>query len=49
MSIFFETFNEKIKNLWNKVHLLNKPIHPYLTWTFGLIKSRADFEDLQIQ
>jgi hypothetical protein len=47
MSIFYETFSERIKNLWHQANRLNKPIRNDISWTFGVVRGRADFADLQ--
>lgn len=47
MSIYYDTFKDRIKNLWNKAITLDKPLHKDITWTVGLINGRADFDDLQ--
>lgn len=48
MSQFHKIFGEKVKKVWNLAHQLNKPIDNNLPWTFGIIKGRSDFEDLQV-
>jgi len=49
MGIISENFNEKIKEIWKIANQLDKPINNNLSWTFGIIKGRTDFEDLQAQ
>ena len=48
MGIFYNTFNEKIKEVWKIANRLNKPICNNLSWTMGIINGRCDFEDLQV-
>lgn len=48
MSIYYNTFKDRIKSLWNKAITLDKPIHKDITWTCGIVKGRADFKDLQV-
>lgn len=47
MGIFFDTFSKRIRNLWVQANELDKPIHDSLSWTFGIIRGRGDFQDLQ--
>ena len=47
MGIFYNTFNEKIKEVWNIANKLDKPINNNLSWTIGLINGRGDYNDLQ--
>jgi hypothetical protein len=49
MGIIYDNFKDKVLNLWNLASKINKPIHPTITWTCGIIKGRADFLDLQVQ
>jgi hypothetical protein len=48
MSIYYDTFKNKIQSLWAKAITLDKPIHKDITWTCGVVKGRADFNDLQL-
>jgi len=48
MGIFFDTFKEQVKEIWDIAHKLDKPIHKDISWTMGLIKGRGDFLDLQL-
>lgn len=48
MSIFFDTFKDRVKELFIVASKLDKPIDSSITWTAGLIKGRADFLDLQV-
>jgi len=47
MGIFFDTFHNKIKEVWNIAVQLDKPVSDNLSWTLGLIKGYSDFQDLQ--
>lgn len=47
MSIFYDTFSEKIKSIWKMANQLDKPIRNDISWTFGIVRGRANFVDLQ--
>lgn len=47
MGVFFDTFNEKIKLVWDVANQMDKPVNGNLTWTVGIINGRCDFKDLQ--
>lgn len=49
MGLIYDNFKDKVLELWNKANKLDKPIHSDITWTYGLIKGKADFLDLQVQ
>ncbi len=47
MGVFFDTFSDQIADLWAAAHALDKPLHPRITWTSGIINGKGDFKDLQ--
>ena len=47
MGIFHDQFHKQVRQIWDLAHQIEKPIHPDLTWTCGLIHGKGDFHDLQ--
>ncbi len=49
MGIIYDNFKDKVLHLFKQACTLDKPTHPDITWTCGLIRGRADFLDMQVQ
>ena len=47
MGWFHTTFHNQIAEIWNFARSLDKPVHPTITWTSGIINAKGDLDDLQ--